>query len=89
MANIEHSDQIWTVPQFNSYCETNNIPMKIEPTEATGSYSAYKQEAYQVIEEGRVHVPFAQGEAYAVIYAADRLKEKWSKAGKYTVDWNE
>jgi len=85
MANIDHPDHIWTVDQFNSYCEGKSLPMKIVPAEGSGgTYQVYKSDVFQVMENDTVQIPMAQGEAQAVMFAVDRLKEKWLSEEPFT-----
>jgi len=85
MANIDHPDHIWTVDQFNTYCEGKSLPMKIVPAEASGgTYQVYKSDVFQVMENDTVQIPMAQGEAQAVMFAVDRLKEKWLSEDPFT-----
>jgi hypothetical protein len=90
MAFIEHPDQIWTVDQFNSFCNENKIDMKLTQTEdplgAHNKQYNFRNTSYQFTEGDKVQVLYSASEAYAVITAVDRLKDV-GEYKKFTADW--
>ncbi len=90
MANIEHPDQIFTVPQFNEWAKSNDVPIDIKAVEnkVQATNGLYSAPVFDIYEKGELMAANCTSEAYAVNYAVDRVKNI-RETKKYCVDWRE